>query len=370
MNENVEMKHEFNILVHVINDLVHSVRQKIEAQAVGNPMSTPLLYLRSNCGNQVFQNSMVSPNSITNCMVSATIQNTFSAGYSIQAMGDAPIQIPTTYLNNLDFQLVDANFQPLRLLNPMYLTISTSPIAKDENNDLSQWNGRLPFNAPTPEQKAELDAKAKADAEAKEQAEAEAQAKEQMQATAFALVVQVLAPIAQEQVVQTQLALAQQQEQTIKQEVVKALLQEPDVIEFIWKMPKKDVIPFLDALTTQIIEQGTQEQQAEAPAQEPTSEMATTEQATPIETPVENLTDPNLTPPVETPVETPVEISPPLNFELHASRPGRTNDTAGGKPDHSGTATPCDARTRAYSCPKIDAMVSPHRDGACRLGLC
>jgi hypothetical protein len=246
--------------ITVINDLVQMTRHKVEAPSVGAPLSTPQIYLKSNCGSQVFQNSMNSPNTITNRMVSATIQNTFSAGYAIAASGDPPVQIPTSYLNNLDFQLVDANFFPIELLNPMYLTISVTPVPLDANNDLSQWVGRLPLNAQTPAEKAQSEAEAKAQAEAQAQAEAEAKEKAETQELAYQLVVQVLAPIAQQQMVQQQVAMAQLQLQQVKQGIVQNLLQEPDVLEFIKEMPEKKAIKFLDKLANDIIKQGAEEE--------------------------------------------------------------------------------------------------------------
>jgi hypothetical protein len=115
---------------------------------------------------------------------------------------------------------------------------------------------------------------------------------------------------------QQQLALAQQLEQTVRQNIVQALLEEPDILEFIKKLPKRKVAPFLEQLTDEIIQQGTQQQEVEQPAETPTSEI-------PIETPVENPTDPNLTPaPIETPIEQPTEqVTPIAQTEVPVSPP-------------------------------------------------
>jgi hypothetical protein len=278
--------------INVINDIMEVKRHKLEAPSVGNPLSTPQMYLKSNCGAQVFQNSLLNPEAIRNCMVSATIQNTFSAGYPISASGDAPVQIPTSYLNNLDFQLVDANFQSIQLLNPMYLTICVIPVPQDANNDLSQWVGHLPLDAPTPEQKAQTEAEEKTKAEAQAQAEEEAKQKADTEQLAYQLVVQVLAPIAQQQMVQQEVAMAQMQLEQVKQGIVQNLLQDQDVLAFIQTLPKNKVPKFIDKLADDIINQAVEEEEeknetAEVPPTSETDPSAMSPQEIPPQPPVE-----------------------------------------------------------------------------------
>jgi hypothetical protein len=259
--------------ITVINDLTEKAKRKTEAPAVGNPLSTPQLYMVSNCGSQVFQNSLTYPDRLTNGQISASIQNSFSAGYSIAAAGDAPVQLPTLQLNNLNFQLVDANFKPVKLLNPMYLTICITPVSQDANNDLSQWAGHLPLNAPTRAEKAQSDADAKVQADAQAQADAEAKEKSDVQALAFHLVVQVLAPIVQQQMVEQQVAMAQMQEQQLKEGVVQSLLQDETVREFLETLPENQVVPFIKKLAKQVLKQGmTEEQDDTQPIVEPTTD--------------------------------------------------------------------------------------------------
>jgi hypothetical protein len=132
----------------VLNDLVPITKYKVEGPAVGNPMSTPQLYLMSNCGNQVYRNSVSEPGRLINAMVSATLSNSFSPGYPILASGDLVQRFPTSALANLSFWLVDGNFHPIKLLNPMYLTINVNPLEQDANSDISQWNALLPLTHP------------------------------------------------------------------------------------------------------------------------------------------------------------------------------------------------------------------------------
>jgi hypothetical protein len=303
--------------INVINDLVEVARPSIEAPAVGNPMSTPILYLKSNVGNQVFQNTTIHPDTINNLMVSATIQNTFSPGYSISAMGDAAVETSGTYLNNLNFQLVDANFQPVKLLSPMYLTISLTPIVQDANNDLSKWDGALPRDAPTPAQKAIADAEAQVQVEEQQKVEKKVKEKDELQELAYSLIVQVLSPLVQEQlqqqqmqqvaqIVQQEIANAKQEKQEVKQGIVQALLQDPDTLEMIEQLPEKEVGPFLNALVKEIMTQGMKEE-PEQPA-EPTPDIAPD---API---AETVGVPEYQPapdqPTEAPAEAPAEAPP------------------------------------------------------------
>jgi hypothetical protein len=63
---------------------------------------------------------------------------------------------------------VDANFIPIRLLNPLYLTLSVNPIA-DESEDLTSFAGKLPKDKPTPEQAQAIAKKQEEEAQAAEE---------------------------------------------------------------------------------------------------------------------------------------------------------------------------------------------------------
>jgi hypothetical protein len=265
------------MLIAVINDLVEIKRLRIEAPAVGSPMLTSQLFLRSNCGNQIYVNSMLSPDSLRNGMVSATIANTFSPSYSIQASGDPPVKITTTTLGNLEFELVDGNFEPIKLMNPLYLTVSVSP-APDDPNDLAQWNGKLPRDAPTSEQKAEQDKIAQQQQKAQQKADALAQAKEDTTSSAMQLIVQYFGPLVQQQ---QALVAQQQQKQQLEQNEI-ALLRDPTVLQSLEQIPEEEAPQYLDELAQQMQQQQQQqqeqqdqiaeeeEQQAEEPPTEPT----------------------------------------------------------------------------------------------------
>jgi hypothetical protein len=155
----------------IVSDQVPVIRQEISPPMVGSGISTTELYLLSNCGTQSYRNSLGSEE-LDPAQVSAIISNAFSPGLPVQSSADIIARIPTSSLSNLWFRLVDANFVPIRLLNPLYLTLAVNPVA-DDFEDLTSFIGKLPKDRPTPEQ---------AQAIAKQQAE-EAQAQEEQKQT-------------------------------------------------------------------------------------------------------------------------------------------------------------------------------------------
>jgi hypothetical protein len=251
MKEKASVIHEDSMIIKVLNDVLEIPRKKIEAPAVGNPLSTPQLYLKSNCGAQVFQNSMLKLDDLTNSMVSATIHNSFSAGYTIQASGDAPVKIGTALLSNLSFQLVDGNFQPLKLLNPMYLTLSVTPIPEDPK----ELEGMI-IPKTAPERAAQKEAQAKADAITKTQNDA------------YQALLQYFGPLVQQQQAQQQQAEQQQQVEQNKIE----LLQNLDFLSALSDVPKAQQPSYLEQMAQQMLQQQMQEQQQQQAQEEAVEE--------------------------------------------------------------------------------------------------
>jgi hypothetical protein len=159
---------EVSFDVQVYNDQVEMNRQRVEAPAVGNGLSTPQLYLMSNIGTDMFQSNSTLPTvlddkpslelatGLRNARVAAIINNSFSAGYPITTGGEPPSRVSTMDVSNLTFRLVDANFKPIKLLNPMYLTIQVSPVEQNTIQDISQFAGKLPKDKPTPREAQKL----------------------------------------------------------------------------------------------------------------------------------------------------------------------------------------------------------------------
>jgi hypothetical protein len=247
-------KHTKGITIHVINDIIEIEKEKVEAPSVGNPMLTPLFYLTSNCGGQVYQNSMVNSQELNNVGVSATIYNTFSAGYSIQAAGDPAIKIPTSTLTNLSFQLVDMNFRPIKLFSPMSLTITVTPIELPAN-ELGDM--MIPKNLPTSAQKAQQIIAQQQQAEADAKQQAEAKEKEETQSSAFQCIVQYFKPLIEQQ----QAIVQQQQAEAQKEQDMMSLLQTPAVLEQLKGLDKDEVAPYLQQMQQQMAQQRQQDAQ-------------------------------------------------------------------------------------------------------------
>jgi hypothetical protein len=134
--------------VDIISDQVQFESHVIEAPIVGCSLSTPQLYVQTNIGYQVFKNSLKEPKKLDAVQVCAVMQNTFAAGMYMNGGGDFPITMNDCDMSNLKFTLVDSNYHPIKLFNPLYMIIKVEPV-KDPVEDISQWNGKLPINVPS-----------------------------------------------------------------------------------------------------------------------------------------------------------------------------------------------------------------------------
>lgn len=98
---------------------------------VGFMLSTPILYLVSNVGQQTFRYSRSSRN-IQSTAIVMRINNSFSPNFPITALnGEFVTNILGSNISNLWFQLVDANLIELDLLSPLYISISIRPIISE-----------------------------------------------------------------------------------------------------------------------------------------------------------------------------------------------------------------------------------------------
>jgi hypothetical protein len=91
--------------------------------------STPVLYLMNNMGGQCFRMNTDEIN-MQNGVVGMIIHNSFSPGMPlIFQQGDITSQCLSSDLTYIRLSLVDSNFMPVRLLNPMFCTISVADVA-------------------------------------------------------------------------------------------------------------------------------------------------------------------------------------------------------------------------------------------------
>jgi hypothetical protein len=98
------------------------------AESVGYFNLTPVLYLLSNLGSTCYCNDNQDDNPnrtlLNSQQIVMRINNYFIDGLPIIANNiEFTSIIPSSSLTNCWFKLVDANFQPLKLLSPMYLSI-------------------------------------------------------------------------------------------------------------------------------------------------------------------------------------------------------------------------------------------------------
>jgi hypothetical protein len=102
----------------------------IKSSSVGYFNLTPVLYLLSNIGTTCYCNDKIIDDTdsnktlLNNQQICMRINNYFIDGLPIIANNiEFSSIIPSNSLTNCYFKLVDANFQPLKLLSPMYLSI-------------------------------------------------------------------------------------------------------------------------------------------------------------------------------------------------------------------------------------------------------
>ena len=107
----------------------------LQCLSVGNFLSTAILYLVASIGDKVFINS---ESGRTNRKILMRINNSYSANFPIIANN---AEFSTYALSNdfsdITFELVDARFNPIKLLSPLYLTGTITADVKAETINTS-----------------------------------------------------------------------------------------------------------------------------------------------------------------------------------------------------------------------------------------
>ena len=102
---------------------------KLQINAVGYYLSTPILNLVSNIGDPSLRNNSDDIVNIQSCNTVLRINNSFSPSIPIVAAGNNYTSIiPSGCVSGAVFILVDANMHQIDLLNPIYITLSLEPI--------------------------------------------------------------------------------------------------------------------------------------------------------------------------------------------------------------------------------------------------
>lgn len=109
---------------------IKSVDKKVTAGSVGNTLSTPVLYLVSNIGAQCYRNMNEKYNSQRIVM---RINNSFSANFPIiNSNSEFTSFVCSNDLSNVELRLVDANLKDIKLLSPMFISISAAGVVTEE----------------------------------------------------------------------------------------------------------------------------------------------------------------------------------------------------------------------------------------------
>ena len=104
------------------------VKDIITSDTVGYFLSTPILYLLTNIGSHVFYNDIKNDKNIQCGMVCMCLNNSWSSSFPIIAQqGEIITKCALNNTSDVYFILVDANMREVKLLNPMYITVSIRP---------------------------------------------------------------------------------------------------------------------------------------------------------------------------------------------------------------------------------------------------
>ena len=103
-------------------------KYRIVSDTVGYMLSTPILYLLTNIGNSVFFNEIHNQNKIQCGTVCMCMNNSYASSMPIVAVQQEIVtKCAINATSNIFFTLVDANMHEVKLLNPMYITVSVRP---------------------------------------------------------------------------------------------------------------------------------------------------------------------------------------------------------------------------------------------------
>lgn len=120
-------------LTSVLTTVEGSTLNAIQCLSVGNHLSTPILYLLASIGEKCFVNGQ------SNRRILMRINNSYSANFPvISNNAEFSTYALSNDFSNITFELVDAEFKPIKILAPMYLTgtITGDPKAETINTSI------------------------------------------------------------------------------------------------------------------------------------------------------------------------------------------------------------------------------------------
>lgn len=132
-DNNILCEHKFNVLpkISTISEYI------IKSKCVGFTLSTPILYLISNVGGKTFRNENRKVIEMQSCNSVMIINNASTPSFPIVAENTTIYtEVDTKDMTKLEFELVDANMRPIKLLNPMYICMMLEPLQRNETQEL------------------------------------------------------------------------------------------------------------------------------------------------------------------------------------------------------------------------------------------
>ena len=109
----------------------------LQCLSVGNFLSTAILYLVASIGDKVFVNN---ESGRTNRKILMRINNSYSANFPvISNNAEFSVYCLSNDFSDITFELVDARFNPIKLLSPMYLTGTITGDIKSETIKLNPY---------------------------------------------------------------------------------------------------------------------------------------------------------------------------------------------------------------------------------------
>ena len=130
LTNNFEEEQVFTKIINItVKPLYHDItKYHITADTVGYMLSTPILYLLTNVGNPVFFNEMQNHRKLQCGTVCMCLNNSYSSSFPIIAQqSEIVAKCALNHASDIFFILVDANMREVKLLNPMYITVSVRP---------------------------------------------------------------------------------------------------------------------------------------------------------------------------------------------------------------------------------------------------
>ena len=127
-----------------IDAIISDGKYNLQCLSVGNYLSTAILYLIGSIGEKCFINN---ENKTTNRKILMRINNSYSANFPIIANNaDFSVYALSNDFGDITFELVDARFNPIKLLSPMFLCGSITADIKAETIVLNPFDANDSFN--------------------------------------------------------------------------------------------------------------------------------------------------------------------------------------------------------------------------------